>query len=165
MTIPSASDRPRHRDELPSFWRALRALEQRLDDGITALYGELGIKGVGTRFSMALMFLEEGPLTIRELAERSGVTHSAMSQSVAAMREAALVSSEPGADARSRMIALTPRGRSISPLLWAEWYATEAALAELDAEAGHPLEAFVRGANEALDREPFASRLRRHLRP
>lgn len=134
-----------------------------MDEQLGQLYAELGITGVTTRFSMAIMFLEEGPLTIRELAERCGVTHSAMSQSVAAMRKAGLVTSEPGEDARSRVVTLTAAGRELAPLLWREWYATEAAVAELDAELTRSLAALAGELDAALDRESFAERVRRHL--
>lgn len=134
-----------------------------MDEQLGQLYTELGITGVTTRFSMAIMFLEEGPLTIRELAERCGVTHSAMSQSVAAMRKAGLVTSEPGDDARSRVVTLTAAGRELAPLLWREWYATDAAVAELDAELTQSLAALAGELDAALDRESFTERVRRHL--
>lgn len=134
-----------------------------MDEQLGQLYAELGITGVTTRFSMAIMFLEEGSLTIRELAERCGVTHSAMSQSVAAMRKAGLITSEPGEDARSRVVTLTAAGRELAPLLWREWYATEAAVAELDAELTRSLAALADELDAALDRESFAERVRRHL--
>ena len=106
------------RDELPSRWRPLFQVLRELDDGIAAAYAELGIEGVRPRFSMALMFLDgEGPMTIRRLADECGVTHSAMSQSVAQMRTAGLVESAPGRDARSRLVTLTPSGRAAVPVL------------------------------------------------
>jgi DNA-binding MarR family transcriptional regulator len=138
-------------------------MRRRMDDQLGELYAELGIRGVSTRFSMAVMFLEEGPLSIRDLAERCGVTHSAMSQSVAAMRAAGLVTTEPGADARSRQVALTAEGRRLAPSLWREWYATEAAVAELDAELSVPLARLAAELADALDRESFADRVRRRF--
>jgi DNA-binding MarR family transcriptional regulator len=134
-----------------------------MDDGIAAAYDALGIAGVRPRFSAALMFLDDGALSIRDLADRCNVTHSAMSQSVAAMREAGLVTSGPGADARSRVVTLTSQGRAAAPRLWAEWYAAEAAAAEVAAEAGVRLDDVVAGMGAALDREPFADRVLRHM--
>jgi DNA-binding MarR family transcriptional regulator len=138
-------------------------MRRRMDDDLADLYRELGIEGVSTRFSMAIMFLADGDATIRSLAERCGVTHSAMSQSVAAMKSAGLVSSAPGEDARSRVVTLTEEGRRITPLLWDEWYATEAAVAEIEAALPVPLSAVVAEIDAALDRESFADRVRRHL--
>jgi DNA-binding MarR family transcriptional regulator len=163
VTSEQTPKRPASIDELPSIWRPLDAVRRRMDDSLGDLYRELGIEGVSTRFSMAIMFLADGDATIRSLAERCGVTHSAMSQSVAAMKTAGLVTSAPGDDARSRVVALTDAGRSLAPLLWDEWYATEAAVAELDAELTRPVGAVVAEIDAALDRESFADRVRRHL--
>jgi DNA-binding MarR family transcriptional regulator len=155
--------RPASIEELPSVWRPLSTMRKRMDASLGDLYDELGIQGVTTRFSMAVMFLADGDATIRSLAERCGVTHSAMSQSVTAMKKAGLVTSAPGEDARSRVVTLTDEGRRLAPLLWDEWYATEAAVAELDTELTMPLGALVAEVDAALDRESFADRVRRHL--
>ncbi|MDL9979203.1 MarR family winged helix-turn-helix transcriptional regulator [Microbacterium sp. ASV49] len=161
--MTSTEKRPASIEQLPSVWRPLTAMRRRMDDSLGDLYRDLGIEGVSTRFSMAVMFLADGDATISSLAERCGVTHSAMSQSVAAMKKAALVTSAPGEDARSRVVTLTDAGRRIAPLLWDEWYATEAAVAELETELSTPLTTVVREIDAALDRESFAERVRRHL--
>ncbi len=114
---------------------------------------------------MALMFLDTaGPMTIKRLAEECGVTHSAMSQSVTQMRAAGLVRSEPGADARSRLVHLTPAGRDVVPPLRAEWAATEAALAELEDELAYPPSRVAEDLRQAIARRPFSERVLAHLR-
>ncbi|GAB3795977.1 hypothetical protein GCM10028798_05470 [Humibacter antri] len=143
--------------------RPLKTVRQRMDSGIAEAYERMGIEGVRPRFSMAVMFLDDGDTSIRDLAERCGVTHSAMSQSVSAMRTAGLVESEPGADARSRVISLTPRGKEVASVFWREWYATEAAVREVAEEAGVDLDVIAAGMDAALDRESFADRVLRHL--
>jgi DNA-binding MarR family transcriptional regulator len=113
---------------------------------------------------MALMFLDTaGPMTIKRLAGEVGVSHSAMSQSVTQMRGAGLVRSEPGADARSRLVHLTPAGRDVVPALRAEWDATEAALAELEEELPYPPSRVAQDLRDAMDRRPFAERVLGHL--
>jgi DNA-binding MarR family transcriptional regulator len=151
------------REALPSLWRPVRALFSRVDDGIAEVYTALGIEGVRPRYSMALMFLEDGPLSIRELARETGVTHSAMSQTVSSMRDAGLIQSTPGKDARSRMVELTPAGRAVVPTLRAEWAATEATLAELESEVPYAFSLAVADIQAALDRKSFAERMRDHL--
>ncbi|MEV1296039.1 MarR family transcriptional regulator [Pseudonocardia sp. NPDC049635] len=102
---------------------------------IEEVYTARGLRGVRPRYAYPLIRLAHtGPLTIRELAESLGHTHSAVSQTLAGMRREGLVSSEPGADARTRRITLTEHGRSLVPFLEAEWRATEGAVAELDDE-------------------------------
>ncbi|WP_298254470.1 MarR family winged helix-turn-helix transcriptional regulator [uncultured Arthrobacter sp.] len=115
---------------------------------------------------MALVRLKHrGPLTIRDLAAQIGVTHSAMSQTVAVMKKDGLIESSPGADARTRLIALTDGGLALVPFLEAEWRATEAAWAELEDEVPYPLARVVDDLNRALARRSFRDRLLGHLDP
>ena len=134
-----------------------------MDAGIADIYDRLGVGDVRPRFSMALIFLDDGELSIRELAQEVDVTHSAMSQTVSAMRAAGLVESIPGSDARSRVVALTPAGRQLVPLLRAEWTATEQAIAELESEIPYPLSQVVVDIDAALARRSFAERIEVHL--
>ena len=151
------------RDALPSRWRGMRDIFDRMEAAITEVYAELDIVGVRPRFSMAIMFLESGPLSIRELAREVNVTHSAMSQTVTAMRKDGLIRSAPGTDARNRMIELTQAGRELIEPLRREWYATEAVLAELDAEVPYKLGQLIADLRGALDRRSFTERLRARL--
>src|SRR2546421_8295529 len=91
-----------------------------------------------------------GPMTITELARSVQLTHSAVSQKVAAMRAAGWVATTAGADARSKTVTLTPRARRIAGRLAAEWRATEAAIAELEAEIPCPLSRVVTDIGDAL---------------
>lgn len=151
---------------VPGRWQGLFDLLATIDTDIEALYGDQGVHGVRPRFAFPLIRLAHtGPLTIRELAESLNRTHSAMSQTVAAMRHEGLVQSRPGTDARTRAIALTPRGQELVPLLEAEWRATETAVAELDDEVPHSLSAVARELALALERRPMRVRLQDHLQP
>ena len=148
-----------------NHWSDLHALLAELDRDIAALYTDAGIGEMRTRFVGPLLDLHRfGPMTIRQLAARRGVSHSASSQTVAAMRQAGLVQSAPGdGDARTRPVTLTARARELAPFLVAEWRATEAAVRELDAELPYPLCRVVADLRALLDRRPFAARLRDHL--
>lgn len=158
------SPKPRTRDDLPSRWRPVHEFFKRTNDGISEVYERLGVQGVRPRYSMALIFLDAGALSIRDLAREVDVTHSAMSQTVTAMRASGLVETTPGADARSRLVSLTDAGRALVPQLRAEWDATEAAVAELEAEAPYPLSRLIADLDAALDRRSFADRVAAHLR-
>jgi DNA-binding MarR family transcriptional regulator len=149
-----------------SLWRPLRDLLDLMDDDIARLYAERGVHGVRPRFSKALIKLAHlGPLSIKELAQAVEVTHSAMSQTVAALRGHGLVRVRPGEDARTRTVELTDQGRGVVPFLEAEWRATEAAVAELEAEVPYPLTAVVRDLRTALARRSFHDRIIGHLAP
>jgi len=143
-----------------SALRPLKLLLNAMDDDIARLYDERGVSGVRPRFSMTLIRLRHlGPLTIRELAAEVEVTHSAMSQTITAMRREGLVESSPGTDARTRTVALTAKGAELVPFLEAEWRATEAAYASLEAELPYALTQVVRDMASALDRRSFHDRI------
>ncbi|MEU9605625.1 MarR family transcriptional regulator [Streptomyces sp. NPDC048057] len=150
---------------LPDPWQALHRLLADLDAEIEQIYLARGIEGVRPRFAYPLIRLAHtGPLTIRALADSLDRSHSAVSQTVAAMRKEGLVTSEPGpGDARTRVIDLTERGRALVPFLEAEWRATHATVAELDAEIPHALTAVVEELRSALERRPMQQRILDHL--
>ncbi len=148
-----------------NHWSDLHALLADLDRDIAALYTEAGVPEMRTRFVGPLLDLHRfGPMTIRQLAARRGVTHSASSQTVAAMRRAGLIEdADSGSDARTRPVTLTARARELAPLLASEWRATEAAVRELDAELPYSMSQVVTDLRELLARRPFTARLRDHL--
>jgi DNA-binding MarR family transcriptional regulator len=86
-----------------------------------------------------------------------------MSQKVAAMRNAGLVRTVPGADARSKRVTLTAKARRMVGKLAAEWRATEAVVAEIETEIPYPLRQVVRDIEEALRRRSFYDRIRAKL--
>jgi DNA-binding MarR family transcriptional regulator len=147
-----------------SRWRPLRVLLAAMDDDIVRLYAERGVVGIRPRFVMTLIRLgRQGPMAIQELADALSITHSGMSQTVSALRRAGLVSSTPGADARTREVTLTERARGVVPFLEAEWRATEQALAELEAEIPYALSQVVRDLEAALGQRSFHDRIAQHL--
>jgi DNA-binding MarR family transcriptional regulator len=155
VTEDSAAD-PTER----SRWRALRLLQAAMDADIARVYAEAQISGVKPNFVMELIRLHaRGPMTITELAGSVQRTHSATSQKVAAMRAAGLVRTTVGADARSKKVTLTAKARRIIGRLAAEWRATEAAIAEIEAEIPYPLSQVATDIEEALRRKSFHDRI------
>jgi len=96
---------------------------------------------------------------VRDLAAATGVTHSAASQTVAAMVRAGWAAQRVGADARERIVELTDAARAALPAIRAEWQVTAAALAALDAELPYPLTTFATDLRDALQRSPFRARM------
>jgi DNA-binding MarR family transcriptional regulator len=143
-----------------SQWRSLRLLQGAMDADIARIYAEAQIEGLRTNWVMELLRLHHsGPMTITELAESVQRTHSAMSQKVAAMRTAGWVRTTQGTDARSKKITLTAKAARIVGQLAAEWRATEAASAELEAELPYPLSRVVTDMETALRRKSFHDRI------
>lgn len=140
-----------------SLWRPVRLLLAAMDDDIARLYADTKVK---PSFVMELLRLHfRGPMTIRELAESVERTHSALSQKVAAMKAAGLVTTDAGPDARSKRVALTPAAEALAGRLAAEWRATEAAAAELEAELPYPLSRVIDDMTAALARKSFHDRI------
>ncbi|MGA8113979.1 MAG: winged helix DNA-binding protein [Actinocatenispora sp.] len=147
-----------------SLWRPLRLLQSAMDADIARLYDEARINGLKASFVMELIRLQvRGPMTLTELAESVQRTHSAISQKVAAMRAAGLVRTIAGPDARSKRVTLTPKAKAVVGRLAAEWRATEAAIAEIEAEIPYPLSRVVTDIEEALRRKSFHDRIAEKL--
>jgi DNA-binding MarR family transcriptional regulator len=135
-----------------------------MDNDIARIYAERGVTGITPRQVMPIVRLERlGPMTIGQLAENLNVTHSAASQTVAALGRAGYVRTKPGPDARTRVVTLTPKGRALVPLFEAEWRATEAAIAELEHEVPHPISHVVPDLQKALTQRSFYDRILEHL--
>ncbi len=143
-----------------SRWRVLRLLLDRMDADIARLYADAGIRDLKPSFVMELLRLNAaGTMTITELARAVQRTHSATSQKVAAMRAAGLVRTTTGEDARSKQVVLTAKARRIVGRLAAEWRATEAVVAEIEAEIPYPLSQVVEDIEQALGRKSFHDRI------
>ncbi|MFI2184166.1 MarR family winged helix-turn-helix transcriptional regulator [Streptomyces sioyaensis] len=160
MTTTDPAPDPTHR----SRWRPLRLLQASMDADIARIYAEKQIDGLKPSYVLELLRLHaEGPMTITELAASVGRTHSALSQKVAAMRAAGWVRTVPGDDARSKKVTLTDDARRVAGRLAAEWRATEAALAEIEAEIPYPLSRVVTDIEQALARKSFHDRIAERL--
>jgi DNA-binding MarR family transcriptional regulator len=138
----------------------LRHVLELLDGDVASVYADLGLADYRPRFSpvvRALVVL--GPSPIRDIARAIGVTHSAASQTVAQMTRSGLVRLEPGDDARQRIVHLTDRAASLLPVIDAEWAATSAAAADLDAELPVPLGEMLAAVLRAIERRPMRERI------
>src|SRR5215831_4307206 len=108
-----------------SRWRPVFRVLNGIDDEIAGVYAENGIPDLKPNWVLEIVRLHvRGPMTIAELARSVDRTHSALSQKVAAMRAAGWLDTEPGPDARSKKVTLTPKAERVAPLLAAEWRAT-----------------------------------------
>jgi DNA-binding MarR family transcriptional regulator len=144
----------------PSAGTLLRNVFDMLDGDIARLYAERGLAEYRPRFSpLVRALVADGPLSIRELAQRVGVTHSAASQTVAQMKARGLLTLTPGADARERIARLTPLAQTLLPFIEAEWAAAERAMRELDAELPLPLSDMLLAVTRALERRSFRDRV------
>lgn len=146
----------------PTLGTRLRHLLELLDGSVEQAYVDAGLDYRPRYTPVMRVLLEQGSASIRAIAERAGVTHSAASQTVSQMAARGLVALEPGKDGRERIVALTAAAQKLVPVLERQWAATNAAAEALDAELSHPLLALVNEAIAALERAPFSARIASH---
>ena len=137
----------------------LRALLDQIEADIGGALADLGLDGYRPRFSPVVRALTAGPASVRDLAAATGVTHSAASQTVAAMVKAGWATQRVGTDARERIVELTDAAHAALPAIRAEWEVTAAAQSALDAELPYPLSDLVTDLRAALERTPFRARM------
>jgi len=138
----------------------MRHVLELLDGGVARVYADVGVPDYRPRYSPVVRALTElGPLSIRDLAGAVGVTHSAASQTAAQMARHGLLTLETGTDARQRVARLTDRARALLPLIEAEWAATAAAAAELEAELPAALTDVLFQAERAVLSRPMRTRI------
>ena len=137
----------------------LRHLVDLLDGDVEAVYREQGLD-CRSRFTPVIRHLESaGPSSIRQIAVASGLTHSAISQTVSEMLKKGLVASAPGRDARERIISFTPAGEALLPRLHEVWRAIWAAADELSGDIEASLPDVLGRAITAVGDRPFRDRI------
>jgi DNA-binding MarR family transcriptional regulator len=143
----------------PTLGTLLRHLIEQLDGAVEESYALAGLDYRPRYTPIVRALIESGPTSIRAISRTAGITHSAVSQTVAQMMERGLVQFESGGDARERIVALTPAAKAMVPKLQQHWRATNAAADALDGELSMPLSKLLRETIEALDRCSFAQRI------
>lgn len=137
----------------------LRRLIDHLDGAVEQLYVDEGLD-YRPRFTPILRaLLNHGPATLRALSGQTGVSHSAVSQTISQMAARGWVSLEASSDARERIVTPTPFAMGNLPRLERCWMATDIASRSLDEDLGQPLSDVLIRALEALERRPLSDRL------
>jgi DNA-binding MarR family transcriptional regulator len=146
---------------LPNLGALLEHLLGTLDEDAVRIYKSIGLESYRPRYTPVVRLLaEQGPASIRRIADGTSLTHSAASQTVAQMVRHALVTTRAGTkDRRERLIELTPKARKMLPQLRRCWRAMDAASAALSPRSGPQLEDSLREAIGAVERESFFNRV------
>ena len=144
----------------PGLGTRLRVLLESMDADVGLALADLGLRDYRTRYSAVVRRLDSGgPATIGDIADTLGVSHSAASQTVAEMERRGLLALRAGSDARRRQVTLTGKAKRLLPAINAEWEATDAASAALDAELPYPLSTLIDDLAAALERRRFRARI------
>ena len=137
----------------------VRRLLELLDQDVEAVYRETHPTYV-PRFTPIMKALARGePLSIKDIAERSSVSHSAASQTISRMTALGLVELQAADDGRQRMVVLTEEGAELLPWLQARWSATQAAADGLDNQLAYPLSKLLSEAIALLEEKSFKDRI------
>jgi len=137
----------------------LRHLIALLDGGVEQGYIRSGLDYHPRYTSTVQTLLAIGPSSIRTISRHSGLTHSAISQTVAQMEKDGLITFLSGDDARERIVSLTPKAEAMVPVLKERWAATNLAAQELDKELSMPLLDLLHEVIAVLESRSFAERI------
>lgn len=137
----------------------IRSLLDALDPAVADAYAAADLD-YKPRFTPVVRALARyGPMRIKDIAEGSGLSHSAVSQTVSALAARKWVALEPGTDGRERIVHLTKYASKRLATLEKQWAITAMAAASLNDDIGQPLESILRKALQALKNKSFAERL------
>ncbi|HEV7137889.1 MAG TPA: bifunctional helix-turn-helix transcriptional regulator/GNAT family N-acetyltransferase [Steroidobacteraceae bacterium] len=140
----------------------LRKVSEALYAGVDEVYRSAGVELPSRCFPILFLLRDHGSLGISELAQKLGQTHPAVSQMSRKLLRHRLVTESPDpGDDRRRLLALSPRARSVMTRLEPVWKAIVAAVADLEAE--HPLSQHLTAVDRALEARGFAARIRSRL--
>jgi len=87
----------------------LRQLMRRVASHYDAEVGKTGLKG--TQYSLLSYIVKLGPIRPGDLAAEMRVSPSTLTRNLRPLVDAGLIEVSPGADARSRLVSVTPAGR------------------------------------------------------
>ena len=139
----------------------LRHLIELLDGAVQQAYVDAGLQYRPRYTPVMRVLAQQDSATVGELAAQAGITQPAATQTVALMKKEGLLLVEAsGADARQRMVRLSPAGQALLPSLQACWQATRGAADSLDAELDFPLSICLAQAIAVLERRSFGERIR-----
>lgn len=141
----------------------LRHLIHELDSAVQDAYDTAGVNFRPRFFPVVRMLLANGAMGIVDLAQASGVSQPAMTQTVGEMEKSGLLVRIPSEDGRSRRVDLSEHGRAIASALQVTWSAVDKAARELDEELPISLFMAVDAALAALQDVPFKKRIERYL--
>ena len=142
----------------PGLGELLRYVNDLVEQGADEHYRAMSLT-YRARYTPVLRALHAGARTVTEITGRTHLTQGAISQTVALLEEAALVSRRALDDGRKSGIELTEDGRILVGKLERHWAATFAAIDRLEEEIGYPVRQVLLAAADALEREGFSARV------
>ena len=141
----------------------IRRLYETLSMDTDRLYMEAGLNFKVSYFYVIYALSKQNGLTISEISERAGFTHSAVSQTVKKLSALGYVNLESGEDGRQKLVMLTEQGRSLLISLRPLWAGFETVMKQVVAETSHDFMMALTGMETTLSRHSFYDRVKKHL--
>ena len=107
----------------------LRQLMRRVAAHYDAEVGRAGLKG--TQYSLLSYVVKLGPVRPADLAAQMCISPSTLTRNLKPLVDAGLVEVLPGADARSRLVSVTPQGREKRQEAQRRWRVAQEGINEL----------------------------------
>lgn len=137
----------------------LRRLSERIDRDVGRVYAHLGITFEQRWFGVLNQIVQNGPMTVGELAAALRITHVSVSQSLRSLEAAGYVRALPDPhDGRRRRQSLTSEGEALAVRLTPLWLAMNREAEALNREADDIAE-YLDRLEQALDRRSLFERL------
>lgn len=137
----------------------LRRLSERIDRDVGRVYAHLGINFEQRWFGILKQIVQNGPMTVGDLAAALRITHVSVSQSLRSLEAAGYIRALPDPkDARRRRQSLTPEGAALVYRLTPLWLAMNHEAEALNREADDVAERLDR-LDRALDSRSLFDRL------
>lgn len=142
----------------------LRNLIASFDNGVQAVYDELGADFRPRFYPIACALLEGSPVGVSALATNLGMTQPAVSQTLVEMARTGLIDWSHDADRRRRLVTLSDTGKAVCRKIERVWTAVDAAVDSLRQEVGVDLPSSAALSLAALRRKSFDQRIREHMK-
>ena len=137
----------------------LRRLSERIDRDVGRVYAHLGVTFEQRWFGVLNQIVQNGPMTVGDLAAALRITHVSVSQSLRSLEAAGYVQALPDPrDARRRRQSLTDEGEALVARLTPLWLAMNREAEALNREADDVVARLDR-LDQALDRISLFDRL------
>src|ERR1700733_8837551 len=114
------------------FGSRLRRLSEAFLSDVNNIYKAHKIPFDAAWFPVFYILSKEGEVSIRQISNQLGISHSAASQMVSSLQEKGLIKSTVSKkDARHKVVAFTPKGQKLLQKIKPVWAALQTAMQEL----------------------------------
>ena len=144
-----------------SLGTLIRHYIDQIDRDLEAAYLATGLDWRPRYTPVLRALMSIGPASIRTLSNIIGITHGAISQTVAQMEKRGLVELQKGNDARERIVQITSKTEAMIPALQWHWDVAIAVTMGIDADLSTPISTVMLEAIDALNLVPYKDRFQR----